>query len=424
MGYNPDTGIISGNADALSIHNALGAASYDLFLCKSDNINKYSKGKPFDYPALGFVDYTAQMAAAATRNYGLNPTSFTTLASLLSGFSTPWGYTKPSGTHSPNSPFRFGDFRNYITTAKTHEVWGLDDNTAETLVAPFGVNVSVDSTTIGENFNIVLEIIRPNAVYDSYLLYPNDFNEPKAEYGNIALSAFKFGIALINTAGTVCYTYITSEVPTAEDYKYIAMPVSGIAEDTYNIVPILSSIENSSPGWHSGIPYNAVIVNVDGKYLPSITYDEGHLPPSDFIIGYSSVVVDENAGTSTITVNITNPTNGNKTVNDLFLYIESEYIVDWETNMHDAITDAVAEYVPNGTKYTSGITYSGSVVAAYHSLQALLTAANGGSNVIIPHGTVQFSLVINAIADALGHPYNQYAMLYVLADVDGTRKQY
>jgi len=422
MAYDPETGVLTAPVGFASIHSAVGAASNDLAsLCTSVNINKYAKNHPFVYPAVGFVSLATQQTAAASVDFGLIPTYFVDLASFRSGFTTAWGYTKPTG--GANSPYRAGDFRNYISTARTIEEWGLSNNTPTSLFAPFGVHLDVGDTTIGLNFNITLEIIKSNMVYDSYLLYLNDFTAPKAAYGNVALSTFYLGLALINTAGTVCYTYITSAIPTVDDYQYFAIPVSGIAEDTYNIVPILSSVQNASQAWYSGIPYNAVIVNVDGKYLSSITYDESHVGPV-LIIGYSSVVVDENAGTSTVTISINNPTSESKTVNDLFLYIESEYIVDWEPALDAQISDAVAEYVPSGTKYTSGIIDSetSTVIAAYYSLYALLLAANSNSNIIAPHHDLQFTLVINAVVDALGHPYNQDALLHVLGSVGGVRK--
>lgn len=74
-------------------------------LCKSNNINKWSKWKPISCSDILITDDILKK-----NNFGLIPK---TLPSNITTSTVPelWSYNKPVG--GINSPFRLGDFRGY-----------------------------------------------------------------------------------------------------------------------------------------------------------------------------------------------------------------------------------------------------------------------------------------------------------------------
>ena len=119
MPYNSETGIISAPVSIDDVKQALGESSNDLAtLCKSENINMWSKYKPIVYREFITIDdYHFKDA-----DYGLNThryivsTTFPTLNDIKSAYNNPWTYNKPYGTSA--SPYRLTDFKGYSVKAK------------------------------------------------------------------------------------------------------------------------------------------------------------------------------------------------------------------------------------------------------------------------------------------------------------------
>ena len=113
-------GIISAPVSIDDVKSVLGESSNDLAtLCKSGNVNAFSKHKPVPYNKL-FTDEN-EYVQGKDYNYGLSKPFKYAVAQLYTKGSTvgdsifdedrPLTYTHPAGGAS--DPFRIGDFRNY-----------------------------------------------------------------------------------------------------------------------------------------------------------------------------------------------------------------------------------------------------------------------------------------------------------------------
>ncbi len=129
--YSGNKTIPKTNIGIIDVHDTLGESSFDLgTLCKSSNINPWSKYKP-----MACAD--SYWPQGADGNYGLTPKVLSTrsnVATVYDGVMNGWTYTKPTGGAS--SPFRLGDFRGYyhdarkgceIKTPYGKEIWNEDD---------------------------------------------------------------------------------------------------------------------------------------------------------------------------------------------------------------------------------------------------------------------------------------------------------
>lgn len=98
------------------VKSVLGESSNDIAtLCKSANINMFSRYKPVSYPKL----FDVTDAERKSIGHGISPTTKTS-TSLSGEFikqaaQLNWNYTKPSGGSS--SPYRLGDFNGYYQDA-------------------------------------------------------------------------------------------------------------------------------------------------------------------------------------------------------------------------------------------------------------------------------------------------------------------
>lgn len=96
--------------EVADIANVLGVGTYKIStLCTSDNINKFSKVKPIDYPSI------TELTDDQRYKYCYGLTNFSVSYVLLP--TAVWGYTKPKGGES--SPYRFSDFKGYYHKAKS-----------------------------------------------------------------------------------------------------------------------------------------------------------------------------------------------------------------------------------------------------------------------------------------------------------------
>lgn len=155
MPYNSENGIISAPVSIDDVKQALGESSNDLAtLCKSNNINMWSKYKPIIYGELITIDdYRFKDA-----DYGLNvnryivSTTFPTLNDIKSAYDKPWTYNKPYGTIS--SPYRLTDFNGYSVKAKAPlyvyiPKEGLIYNSTTSISTNFYINIVINDDNNG-----------------------------------------------------------------------------------------------------------------------------------------------------------------------------------------------------------------------------------------------------------------------------------
>ncbi|RGV00677.1 hypothetical protein DWW35_01320 [Segatella copri] len=159
MSYNSETGIISAPVSIDDVKRALGESSNDLAtLCKSENINIWSKYKPIsckgefkEYPiredseeivTSSYSKYTCVVRCGMNipmdtyknlrNNYGGEGFAIKACNNLYkdnvygnNGYISDNTRTKVSGKHFPkggvNSPYRLSDFRNYNSKATTNK---------------------------------------------------------------------------------------------------------------------------------------------------------------------------------------------------------------------------------------------------------------------------------------------------------------
>ena len=96
-----------------TINNFGGSANNDwsTFFDQLEDINIWSKWKPFSYPADSVDDESILKA----RQYGLNIEHMNNWGQVTTKWQTQYTWNKPTG--GPTSPFRGGDFRNYTKNA-------------------------------------------------------------------------------------------------------------------------------------------------------------------------------------------------------------------------------------------------------------------------------------------------------------------
>lgn len=115
MAVKDPIGTISVTGDDIrdTINNYGGVADNNLlsFFDSLDDINKWSKWKPFSYPA-NFVDDENILKGV---HWGLQIDHMSNWGQVTTKWQTQYVYNKPNGT--ANSPFRGGDFRNYTKSA-------------------------------------------------------------------------------------------------------------------------------------------------------------------------------------------------------------------------------------------------------------------------------------------------------------------
>jgi hypothetical protein len=187
MSYNSETGIISAPVSIDDVKQALGESSNDLAtLCKSENINMWSRRKPVELDYL-FPDkdgdwykgdinddyYNGKSCCGIVKN-GVNLASFNLSMNTLyqNNFTIPpyIYYKKPSGNHK--SPFRLGDFYKYNRNTPNYTYTGnkpYNENPTITLIKSGGGIKASASFTF--NYNGVGDFIGLSEMFGGGDLY-------------------------------------------------------------------------------------------------------------------------------------------------------------------------------------------------------------------------------------------------------------
>ena len=315
MSYNSDSGIISAPVSIDDVKQALGESSNDLAtLCKSENINIWSKYKPInckgdfkEYPIREDSEETVTSSYSyyncAVRcgmnipidtyrnlynNYGgegfvINACEHLYIDNVYGRNGGVHGDTSTSvsGKHFPkggaNSPYRLSDFRNYNAKAKYngfrtslpqfHNVEIYHSSTPK-FNCIFYKNTTVDDTT-----NLTMEDIIPD-------LY----------------SAWSFWIQIRydspnNIVDKIYRNYYIGNCKEPTDYIYASKEITfDIGNDkTITIVPFLANVRNSNLNDTTKIIFIRCPGNIKFTYYPRQIYMESIKSGSSGFVDFSSL---------------------------------------------------------------------------------------------------------------------------------------
>lgn len=311
MSYNSETGIISSPVSIDDVKQALGESSNDLAtLCKSENINIWSKYKPIsckgefkEYPiredsdeivTSSYSNYTCVVRCGMNipmdtyknlrNNYGGEGFAINGCYNLyanniygrvggIHGDTT----TSVSGKHFPkggaNSPYRLSDFRNYNSKAKNNEfLTSLPQfNTVEVYyssIRKFNC-VLYMNTNVDKNTNLTMDDI----ITDLSL-------------------AWSFWIQIrydspYNTTDKIYKNYYVGNCQKPTDYVYASKEITfdiGSGDKDIDIVPFLAYTRNATLYDDTKIIFISLPGAISFKYYPRQIYMESiKSGSSDFV---------------------------------------------------------------------------------------------------------------------------------------------
>ena len=319
MSYNSENGIISAPVSIDDVKRALGESSNDVAtLCKSENINIWSKYKPIsckgefkEYPIIEDSDETATSAynkytcvvrcgmnipmdtyKNLRNNYGGEGFAIKAcenfyndnvygLRGIDKDASTNSHIVYVSGKHFPkggtNSPYRLGDFRNYSNNAKRNTFKSsLPEETNVEIYhsstpkfnCVFYKNTNVDDTT-----NLNMEDIIPDLCLAWSFWIQIRYDSP---YNNI---------------DKVYKTYYVGNCKEPTDYIYASKEITfDIGNDKkITIVPFLANVRNANLQDNSKIIFIGGPGSIQFKYYPRQIYMESIKSGSSGFVDFSSL---------------------------------------------------------------------------------------------------------------------------------------
>ena len=316
MSYNSETGIISAPVSIDDVKQALGESSNDLAtLCKSENINIWSKYKPIsckgefkEYPIREDSD---EIVTSSYNKYicvvrcGMN-IPMDTYKNLRNnyggeGFAINGCYnlyvdniygknggisadttTMVSGKHFPkggaNSPYRLSDFRNYNSKAK--------DNRCLTSLPQYNTVEVYYSSTL--KFNCVLYM---NTNVD------NNTNLTMDDIITDLSLAWSFWIQIrydspYNTTDKIYKNYYVGNCKKPTDYIYAGREITfdiGSGDKVITIVPFLAYTRNATLYDDTKIIFISLPGAISFKYYPRQIYMESIKSGSSGFVDFSSL---------------------------------------------------------------------------------------------------------------------------------------
>lgn len=320
MSYNSDSGIISAPVSIDDVKQALGKSSNDLAtLCKSENINIWSKYKPIsckgefkEYPiredseeivTSSYNKYTCVVRCGMNipmdtyknlrYNYGGEGFAIEACKELYidnvygvigidKDASTNSHTVYASGKHFPkggaNSPYRLGDFRNYNSKA-------ISNMFQSSIPKVFNVEVYYSSTpkfncvlykntNVDDNTNVTMEDI----ITDLYL-------------------AWSFWIQIrydspYNTTDKIYKNYYVGNCKKPTDYIYAGREITfdiGSGDKYIDIVPFLAYTRNATLYDDTKIIFISLPGGISFKYYPRQTNMESIKSGSSGFVDFSSL---------------------------------------------------------------------------------------------------------------------------------------
>ncbi|MGE9955508.1 hypothetical protein ACQRAV_12900, partial [Segatella copri] len=315
MSYNSENGIISAPVSIDDVKQALGESSNDLAtLCKSENINIWSKYKPIsckgvfkEYPiredseeivTSSYSKYTCAVRCGMNipidtyrnlyNNYGGE--GFAIKACEYFYRDNVYGYngsihdntgTIVSGKHFPkggaNSPYRLGDFRNYNSNAKSNtflsSIPELRDVEIYHSSTPKFNCVLYMSTDVDNNTNLTMDdIITDLSLAWSFWIqirYDSPYNTVDKIYKNYYIG---------NCENPTNYVYASKEI------------TFDIGNDKkITIVPFLANVRNATLYDNTKIIFIKSPGSITFKYYPRQIYMESIKSGSSGFVDFSSL---------------------------------------------------------------------------------------------------------------------------------------
>lgn len=316
MSYNSETGIISAPVSIDDVKQALGESSNDLAtLCKSENINIWSKYKPIsckgEFKEYPIREDSEEIVTSSYSNYscvvrcGMN-IPMDTYKNLRNnyggeGFAINGCYnlyanniygrvggihgdttTSVSGKHFPkggvNSPYRLSDFRNYNSKAKNNEFL--------TSLPQFNT-VEVYYSSI-RKFNCVLYM---NTNVD------NNTNLTMDDIITDLSLAWSFWIQIrydspYNTTDKIYKNYYVGNCQKPTDFVYASKEITfdiGSGDKIIDIVPFLAYTRNATLYDDTKIIFISLPGAISFKYYPRQIYMESIKSGSSGFVDFSSL---------------------------------------------------------------------------------------------------------------------------------------
>lgn len=315
MSYNSETGIISAPVSIDDVKRALGESSNDLAtLCKSENINIWSKYKPIsckgefkEYPiredsdeivTSSYSKYTCVVRCGMNipmdtyknlrNNYGgegfaINGCYNLYIDNVYGRVGSIHGDTSTSvsGKHFPkggaNSPYRLGDFRNYNSKAKINRfqtsIRELSDIEIYYSSTPKFNCVLYKNAGVDDNTNVTMEDI----ITDLYL-------------------AWSFWIQICydspyNTTDKIYKNYYVGNCQKPTDYVYASKEITfDIGHNKrIEIVPFLANVRNANLQDNSKIIFISCPGGIRFNYYPRQTNMESIKSGSSGFVDFSSL---------------------------------------------------------------------------------------------------------------------------------------
>lgn len=316
MSYNSETGIISAPVSIDDVKQALGESSNDLAtLCKSENINIWSKYKPIsckgefkEYPiredsdeivTSSYSKYTCVVRCGMNipmdtyknlrNNYGGEGFAINGCYNFYmdnvygkNGGISADTTTSVSGKHFPkggaNSPYRLSDFRNYNSKAK--------DNRCLTSLPQFNTVEVYYSSTL--KFNCVLYM---NTNVD------NNTNLTMDDIITDLSLAWSFWIQIrydspYNTTDKIYKNYYVGNCKKPTDYVYASKEITfdiGSGDKVITIVPFLAYTRNATLYDDTKIIFISLPGAISFKYYPRQINMESIKSGSSGFVDFSSL---------------------------------------------------------------------------------------------------------------------------------------
>ena len=316
MSYNSDSGIISAPVSIDDVKQALGESSNDLAtLCKSENINIWSKYKPIsckgefkEYPiredseeivTSSYSKYTCVVRCGMNipmdtyknlrNNYGGEGFAINGCYNLYvdniygkNGGVSAGTTTMVSGKHFPkggaNSPYRLSDFRNYNSKAK--------DNRCLTSLPQYNTVEVYYSSTL--KFNCVLYM---NTNVD------NNTNLTMDDIITDLSLAWSFWIQIrydspYNTTDKIYKNYYVGNCKKPTDYIYAGREITfdiGSGDKVITIVPFLAYTRNATLYDDTKIIFISLPGAISFKYYPRQINMESIKSGSSGFVDFSSL---------------------------------------------------------------------------------------------------------------------------------------
>lgn len=418
MSYNSETGIISAPVSIDDVKRALGESSNDLAtLCKSENINIWSKYKPInckgdfkEYPiredsdekaTSSYSKYTCVVRCGMNipidtyknlrNNYGGEGFAIKACNNLYkdnvygnNGYISDNTSTSVSGKHFPkggaNSPYRLGDFRNYNSKATR--------NAFLTSIPQFYTGEVYYSST--PKFNCVL--YKNTNVDDNTNLTMDDI------ITDLSL-AWSFWIQIrydspYNVNDKIYKNYYVGNCKKPTDYVYASKEITfdiGNGDKYIDIVPFLAYTRNATLDDNTKIIFISLPGGISFKYYPRQINMESIKSGSSGFVDFSSL--KELVGATCI------------------CKAKIYKLPDGAFTVNDGIFRSVCSYGNNKTTYGRGYVSNSS--------------GQGAGSVTIPEGDrtdyVEVYIRFDNIYD--GGYYGQMCQLSFEINIDGGWKQ-